>query len=76
MLIFLEGKGRVEFADGVESFAPAEVRLIPAALGAYQLAPDSPTTLLLAYVPDLNEFVQRLTEERIAEAAWSRVVHL
>jgi mannose-6-phosphate isomerase len=76
LLIFLEGKGRVEFADGVESFAPAEVRLIPAALGAYQLAPDSPTTLLRAYVPDLNEFVQRLTEERIAEAAWSRVVHL
>ena len=76
LLIFLEGKGRIEFADGAESFAPAEVWLIPAALGAYQLAPDSPTTLLRAYVPDLNGFVQRLAEERIAEAAWSRVVHL
>jgi mannose-6-phosphate isomerase len=75
LLIFLEGKGRIEFADGAESFAPAEVWLIPAALGAYQLAPDSPTTLLRAYVPDLNGFVQRLTEERVAEAAWSRVVH-
>jgi hypothetical protein len=31
---------------------------------------------LRAYVPDLNGFVQRLAEERIAEAAWSRVVHL
>jgi hypothetical protein len=30
---------------------------------------------LRAYVPDLNGFVKRLTEERIAEAAWSRVVH-
>jgi hypothetical protein len=76
LLIFLEGKGRIEFADGAESFAPAEVWLFPAGLGAYQLAPDSPTTLLRAYVPDLNGFVQRLTEERIAESAWSRVVHL
>ena len=75
LLIFLEGRGRIEFADGAESFAPAEAWLLPAALGAYQLAPDSPTTLLRAYVPDLNGFVQRLTDERVAEAAWSRVVH-
>jgi mannose-6-phosphate isomerase len=75
-LIFLEGKGRIEFADGIESFGPTEVWLLPAALGAYQLAPDLPTTLLRAYVPDLNGFVQRLTDERIEEAAWSRVVHL
>ena len=75
-LVFLEGKGRIEFADGAESFGPAEAWLFPAALGAYQLTPDSPTTLLRAYVPDLNGFVQRLTDERIAESAWSRVVHL
>jgi mannose-6-phosphate isomerase len=76
LLIFLEGNGRIEFADGTESFGPAEVWLLPAALGAYQLAPGSATTLLRSYVPDLNGFVQRLTEERITEAAWSRVVHL
>jgi mannose-6-phosphate isomerase len=76
LLIFLAGNGRIEFAESTEPFRPAEVWLLPAALGAYQLAPDSPTTLLRAYVPDLNGFVQRLTDERIAEAAWSRVVHL
>ncbi len=76
LLIFLEGKGRIEFADGTESFEPAEVWLLPAALGAYQLAPDSSTTLLRTYVPDLNGYVRRLADERIAEAAWSRVVHL
>jgi hypothetical protein len=31
---------------------------------------------LRAYVPDLNGFVQRLADERVTEAAWSRVVHL
>jgi hypothetical protein len=48
---------------------------LPAALGAYQLVPDSATTLLRAYVPDLNGFVQRLSDECIGEAEWSRVVH-
>jgi mannose-6-phosphate isomerase len=75
LLIFLEGKGRIEFADGSESYAPAEAWLLPAALGAYQLVPESQSTLLRAYVPDLNGFVQRLSEERVEEAAWSRVVH-
>ena len=75
LLIFLEGRGRMEFAGGEESFGPAEVWLLPASLGSYQLAPDSPTALLRAYVPDLTGFVQRLSDERIAEAEWSRVVH-
>jgi len=75
LLIFLQGKGRIEFAGGAESFGPAEVWLLPAALGAYQLAPDSATMLLRAYVPDLTDFVQRLNEERVSEAEWSRLVH-
>jgi len=75
LLIVLEGHGRIEFADGSEAFAPAEAWLLPAALGAYQFAPDSPTTLLRTYVPDLHGFVQRLTDDRVEEAAWSRVVH-
>ena len=75
LLIFLKGKGRIEFAHGAEPYAPAEVWLLPAGLGAYQLEPESPTTLLRTYVPDLNSFVQHLSEERVEEAAWSRVVH-
>jgi mannose-6-phosphate isomerase len=75
LLIFLEGQGRIEFADGSEPYAPAEVWLLPAALGAYQLAPTSPSTLLRTYVPDLSGFVERLNEAHIEESAWSRVVH-
>jgi mannose-6-phosphate isomerase len=75
LLIFLDGKGSIEFADGVESYAPAEVWLLPAALGAYQLVPESPNTLLRTYVPDLHDFVRRLADERVEETAWSRVVH-
>jgi mannose-6-phosphate isomerase len=75
LLIFLEGKGTIEFADGTEAYAPAEVWMLPAGLGAYQLVPESATTLLSTYVPDLHDIVRRLAEERVEEAAWSRVVH-
>jgi mannose-6-phosphate isomerase len=75
LLVFLAGQGRIEHADGAESYSPAEVWLVPAGLGAFQLAPESKTTLLRAYVPDLNGLVQRLADERIEEAQWSRVVH-
>jgi len=75
LLIFLAGNGRIEFAGGAEPYGLAEAWFVPAALGAYQLAPDSETTLLRTYVPDLSGFVQRLTDERVEEAAWSRVVH-
>jgi mannose-6-phosphate isomerase len=75
LLIFLEGKGRIEFDVGAETYAPAEVWLVPAALGAYHLSPDSPSTLLRTYVPDLSGIVQRLNEEQVEESAWSRVVH-
>jgi mannose-6-phosphate isomerase class I len=75
LLIFLEGKGRIEFAGGAEPYAPAQVWLVPAALGAYQLEPESPSTLLRTYVPDLTGFVQHMNEEHVEEAAWSRVVH-
>jgi len=75
LLIFLEGPGRIEFAGGEKPYFPAQVWLLPAALGAYQLVPDAPSTLLRAYVPDLNGFVRRLTDERVEESAWSRVVH-
>ena len=75
LLIFLEGAGRIEFGGSSESYAPAQVWLLPAALGAYQLAPDSPTVLLRTYVPDLNDFVRRLSDEGVAEGEWSRVVY-
>jgi mannose-6-phosphate isomerase len=75
LLIFLEGRGRIEFAAGSEPYAPTEVWLLPAALGAYQLSPTSPSTLLRTYVPDLSGFVERLNEAHIEESAWSRVVH-
>jgi hypothetical protein len=73
----LEGRGRIEFAGGHESFGPAEVWLVPAALGAYKLAPETSASVLHAYVPDLDGLAKHPVEGSYAaaESDWSRVVH-
>ena len=76
LLIFLEGCGWIEFAGGRESFAPAEVWLLPAALGAYKLVPELSASVLRTYVPDLDGLTKGPTEgSSVAESDWSRVVH-
>jgi mannose-6-phosphate isomerase len=76
LLIFLEGRGAIEFAGGREQFGPAELWLLPAALGDYKLVPESPVTALHSWVPDLEQLTMRRAQDfDIAESDWSRVVH-
>jgi mannose-6-phosphate isomerase class I len=75
LLIVISGRGRIESSGESAPYGPAEVWLLPAALGAYQLLPDSATTLLRTYVPDLQAFTQQLAGEKIPAAARARLVH-
>ncbi len=75
LLIILAGSGHIEWGDAAADYAPAQVWLLPAALGAYQVAPRNPTTLLRTYVPDVNDFVRRLADQRVEESAWARLVY-
>jgi len=76
LLIFLEGTGRIEWADGAAEYAPAQAWIFPAALGAYELAPRSATSLLRAYVPaDMGEFVSRMEQRGVERNAWSKLVY-
>jgi mannose-6-phosphate isomerase len=76
LIIVLEGTGMLEWHDSRVEYAPAQLWMIPAALGAYEIAPSSRTTLLRTYVPyDSGEFVQRLKESGVEESKWSRLVH-
>jgi mannose-6-phosphate isomerase len=75
ILIVISGRGRIESSGDAVPYGPAEVWLLPAALGDYRLAPDSATTLLRTYVPDLQAFTQQLTGEKIPKAARAHLVH-
>ncbi|MBI1750540.1 MAG: class I mannose-6-phosphate isomerase [Acidobacteria bacterium] len=75
LFIFLEGNGHLECGSERLEYGPAQAWLLPAALGAFQLAPAGRTALLRTYVPDImRDFVNRLHERRIGEEVWSRLV--
>ncbi len=56
LLVFLEGKGTIAWGnegtlDQSSEYAPAQVWMIPAALGEYRLSASAPTSLLRTFVP-------------------------
>lgn len=78
LLIFLEGNGSIRWRNQDEQaeYGPAQVWMLPAALGDYQLAPGAPTALLRTHVPcDLAEFSSRLAQSGVSDAERSRLIH-
>jgi len=76
LLIFLEGAGAIESRSGSSAYAPAQVWMVPAALGEYHLVTGARTSLLHAYVPgDIAEIVRRLENQGVTGAELARVVH-
>jgi mannose-6-phosphate isomerase len=76
VLIFLEGRGSIQWGGESVEYAPAQTWLLPAALGEYHLAPCERTSLLRAYVPvPLDEFARKLAAQGVSEAALSHLVY-
>ncbi len=74
LLVTLAGSGQIETGGKSHSYAPAQIWFLPAALGEYRLAPETPTTLLRAYVPDLGEFRRAMKQRGIPDTGVSRLV--
>ncbi len=76
LLIFLDGSGSIRWGGQSVNYAPMQTWLLPAALGAYELTPDSATSLLRSYVPsDLDKFAHELAGEGVPQAALAWLVH-
>lgn len=75
--IVIEGRGSIRWSHESAQFAPAQVWLVPAALGEFQIAPESSTTILRTYVPsDLAAVAKSLENQRVSIADVSRLVSL
>jgi mannose-6-phosphate isomerase len=76
LLIFLAGQGEILWAADRAAYAPAEVWLMPAALGKFRLAPRVETSLLRTYVPgDLEKLKHSWIDRGLSEAEWTALVH-
>jgi mannose-6-phosphate isomerase len=76
LLTFLEGSGEIRCAGEHAKYGPAQVWLIPAALSAYELKPNSPSELLRTYVPnDFDELEKHLGGQGVSKAQWARLAH-
>jgi len=71
LLIFLDGSGYIRWEHSRAEFGAAQVWMIPAALGRYEIVPAARTSLLRSYVPSsLGDFAAG-----VPEAERSRLVH-
>jgi len=74
-LIVLEGNGSIRWSGKSAEYAPGQVWLIPAALGEYELAPATRTSILRTYIPgDLAELKRGLAARGLSEAALSNLI--
>lgn len=74
LLIILAGRGQISAQGEKQNYEPAQVWLLPAALGNYKLQADAPTALLRTYVPDLDEVASRMKQRGLPEEAVARLV--
>ena len=76
LLTFLEGRGAIRWGGESVEYRPAQTWLLPAALGAYHLAPGARTSLLRAYVPvPFDEFARKLAAQGVSESGLARLVY-
>jgi mannose-6-phosphate isomerase len=76
LLIFLEGCGELGWGAERVTYAPAQVWLVPAALGELGLVPNTRTSLLRTYVPgELDQLRRALVDRGVSEAQWLSLVH-
>jgi mannose-6-phosphate isomerase len=75
LLIILAGNGRITWSGSHAAYAPGQVWLLPAALGEYELAAESSTSVLRTLVPaDSKQVWRGLIEQGVTESDLERIV--
>jgi mannose-6-phosphate isomerase len=74
LLIVLEGSGHIEWHGGSSAFKRGECWFIPAKLGQFSVIPDHATSLLRAYVPNVNQVRAQLSRNGVPDELIHKVV--
>lgn len=73
--IVIEGAGLIRWSNESTQFAPAQVWMIPAGLGPFELVPESNSTILRTYVPtNLGAVAENLQRQGVSIADASRLI--
>lgn len=74
LLVVLSGGGNLEWPAGATGYKAGECWLLPASLDLAALYPSEPTTILRAYVPNLESLRECLNDAGISASAISQSV--
>jgi mannose-6-phosphate isomerase len=74
LLVILSGRGDIQWSGGSCSYQQGECWFIPANLGEFSLAPESPTSILCTYVPNINAMHNELSRIGVPDRAIEQVL--
>jgi mannose-6-phosphate isomerase len=72
--VFLSGAGQVVWEAGSSAFKAGECWFLPAEFGEVSVAPSRPTSILEAYVPDVDGLCKELKSSGFGEESFSETV--
>jgi mannose-6-phosphate isomerase len=74
LLVILSGRGNIQWSSNSCSYRQGECWFIPANLGEFSVLPESPTSILLTYVPDIDSLRNDLSRDGVPKFAIEQVL--
>lgn len=74
LLVILSGRGHIQSSAGFCSYQQGQCWFIPANLGEFSVTPDSLTSILRAYVPDISALRSNLSRNGLPDSAIKQVL--
>jgi mannose-6-phosphate isomerase len=74
LFVVIGGAGRIVWQDDAMDYRLAQAWFTPAALGAWRFEPAERTTVLRAFVPDLQRYAAQLSARGVSAADAARII--
>jgi mannose-6-phosphate isomerase len=74
LLVILFGRGSIQWTDVSSSYQQGECWFIPANLGQFSIAPESPTSILRTYVPVISALRNQFSRDGVPNSAIEQVL--